>query len=97
MGDISQVHVLIGDALFNGNSVAGGILLVIVLLLLVTFPMIIFKVQIQLLLIIDFLIIALATAIGWLDSYIFITLMFVIALIVASKMTGIMTGGSNGN
>jgi len=94
MGDISQLDVVLGDAFFGGNEVAGGLIIAVALLLSITLPMIIYKVDIALLLILDFLAIALITAIGWLDPYIFVTMLLMICLIVGLKMTKVVTGGA---
>jgi hypothetical protein len=73
----------IGDALFGGSATTGGIFISVIVLVAVLIPIMIWlnkknNIPPQLYLILVIVIMGMETAIGWLDQWIFVTIIFVV-------------------
>ena len=104
MTDIgTSVPQAIGNALFGGSLSAGQIFISVIVLMMVLIPMMIWlndkHVPPQLYLVLIIMITGMETAIGWLDQWIFVTIIFVICATFASYFiygNKSSTGGAGG-
>lgn len=87
--DISHLNVDFGNALHVGST-GGGILLTLILVLATT-SLAIWKQHIMAFTVISMLDIFASVVIGWLSYFALIIIIFVIALGIADKVTGILS------
>lgn len=88
--DISSLPELINNALFDGNPemlTVSGLIISVLVVFMFMFPLIMAEVEMYALAILVVLITALLTGIGWLDPYVFMTILLLIVLIFANKIS----------
>lgn len=90
--DISGLDAEIGTALGIGDT-AGGLVIVVALILVADLVLGVLGVQFQIMLLVDVMLAGLVTAIGWLDAGVFVVILVIVALMFSPKIANIFWPG----